>query len=202
MHTLVQFCTQSWLSSFHNDVWWRQLLPAAKHPPWDQNKWKGKFLKVISALYPFPEYETWGGCQRLDAHVDMVLEEEPDDVRDVRNWLRLLGNAADFRANRRGKYEEAERMLRRGLETAGKGFSKDLDVMCPLREHLIDVLDDQGKYQEAEQRCQQLLRASKRANGNENNRTLETMGMLAWVSTRQGKYDEVSTWVDNLSRPV
>lgn len=153
MHPSVQFCTQSWLSSSHDDVWWRQLRSATMHPSWDQNKWKWKFFHVIAGLYPASTFKTWRECERLDAHVDMALEAEPDDVTDLRSWLTLLVNVANFRVNRRAKYDEGERMLRRGLEIAGKSFSKELDVMYPFLEGLVGVLHKQGQYQEAEQRC-------------------------------------------------
>ncbi|KAJ4179577.1 hypothetical protein NW767_014589 [Fusarium falciforme] len=59
MHALVQFYTRVWLSS-----------------SCDTQRWEGKFLKVMSELYPSGEYKNWAICQCLDPHVEVVVKKE------------------------------------------------------------------------------------------------------------------------------
>ncbi|WAO96033.1 NACHT domain-containing protein [Fusarium falciforme] len=92
MHTLVQFCTQLWLSSD------------------EMQRWKRAALQAMADQYPTGNYENWVKCQSLDPHIEGIVQEEPDDEEDALKCARLLYNAGWYRLMR-GKYEEAEDIL-------------------------------------------------------------------------------------------
>ncbi|KAH6983308.1 P-loop containing nucleoside triphosphate hydrolase protein [Ilyonectria sp. MPI-CAGE-AT-0026] len=132
MHALVQFCTQLWLSVV------------------DTQRWKRKFLKVISDLYPPGIYENWMKCQRLDPHIDSIITEQPSNSEDVLRWTRLLTNAGQYRWMK-GMYEEAKEMSQRAVEIRERLLGREHPHTLGSVQILAGVLRDQGKYEEAEQ---------------------------------------------------
>ncbi|RSL64168.1 hypothetical protein CEP51_013189 [Fusarium floridanum] len=74
VHSLVQFCTRTWISMVDDAERWRQV-----------------FLRSMSRHFPSGAFETWPICQLLLPHIESVLEEKPPD-EDLQNWARLLAN--------------------------------------------------------------------------------------------------------------
>ncbi|KAH8669305.1 hypothetical protein BGZ61DRAFT_483478 [Ilyonectria robusta] len=174
MHTLVQFCTQVWLSSFSNI-----------------QQWKREFLKVISDQYPSGEYKNWPECKRLDPHIDKILKEEPNSTEDVLRWARLLTNAGSYRWMK-GIYKEAEEMNRRALETKERVLGREHPSTLTSINNLATVLQDQGKYEEAEQMNRRALDASEKVLGREHPSTLTSVYNLAYLFHRQTRFSEAA----------
>ncbi|KAM6516645.1 hypothetical protein FALCPG4_014823 [Fusarium falciforme] len=172
MHALVQFCTRVWLSSFC-----------------DTQRWEGKFLKVMSELYPSGEYENWATCQCLDPHVEVVVKKERRERKEVLRWARLLTNIGWYRWMR-GRYEEAEQMHRRALDGCEKVLGREHPDTLTSVSNLASVLQSQGKYAEAELMNRRVLEGSEKVLGGEHPDTLTSVNNLGLVLQYQGKYEE------------
>ena len=61
------------------------------------------------------------------------------------------------------------------------------------RNDLAELLDDEGKYAEAEAECRQIIGLEEKMLGPENSVTLNTRGNLAVALIGQGKLEEAQT---------
>ncbi|KAF7551854.1 hypothetical protein G7Z17_g4689 [Cylindrodendrum hubeiense] len=91
MHSLVQFCTQAWLSKFD-----------------ESRRWKKLFLSLASKNFPDGEFETWEQCQTLLPHFQSLLKEEPTQESDRLIWSELLTRMSRY-MRIRGDFYKAEK---------------------------------------------------------------------------------------------
>ena len=175
MLSLVQFCTQVWLSSFDNAQIWRQ-----------------KFLQILSVEYPPGHYENWTECRMLDAHIEIVLAEEPKDQKDANDLARLLTNAGLYRGSQ-GMHNGAVLILRKAIRIREALLGMEHSDTLVSVGFLGLVLGLQGKYQEAEAAHQRTLNGRRKALGEEHPDTLGSLSSLALVLWSRGKYREAET---------
>lgn len=107
MHSLVQFCTQRWLSTFSDLVQWKSL-----------------FLRLASKYFPDGNFETWATCQILLPHIQAVLNEQPLDEPDVLHWASLLTNASWYMVQT-GDYSGAETTVQKSIDTRKRVLGAD-----------------------------------------------------------------------------
>jgi tetratricopeptide (TPR) repeat protein len=173
MHTLVQFCTQVWLSSFS-----------------DAQRWNQSFLALIAREFPYPDFKNWAKCQQLLPHVESLYNSELSGDQSAHEWAKVLNYAARYMQTALGKYDEAEKLNRRALE----GYEKELGAQHPGTlmsvSNLASVLQDQGKYDEAERLNRRALEGREKELGAQHPHTLTSVDNLAGVLQDQGKYDE------------
>jgi tetratricopeptide (TPR) repeat protein len=176
MHALVQFCMRAWLSSFG-----------------DTEKWSYSFLALMASEFPDPEFENWAKCQQLLPHVELLYKSEPSNDQSMREWAKVLDNAARYIRTAQGKYDDAEKLNRRVLEET----EKELDAQHPLIlmsvGNLASVLESQGKYDEAEELNRRALKGWEMSLGVQHPDTLGSASNLAYVLRFKGKYDEAET---------
>lgn len=67
MHGLVQLATRNWLKSTGA-----------------MEKWKRRFIDILSTEFPSVEYENWRTCQRLFPHVRSAALQRPESRTDLR----------------------------------------------------------------------------------------------------------------------
>ena len=173
MHPLVQYCTQTWLAAMSTSEDWRR-----------------EFLRAMSRLYPSGEYENWGDCGELEPHIAAIVQERrPEEDGDAEWWAILLHNAAWYRF-RRGRYTEAESMLRRAFETILALYGpEDHDTLASMQS-LALVCTELGKIDEAEPLMRQNLETSERLLGEEHPHTLRSMHSYAGVLHDLARFDE------------
>ncbi|KAJ3543777.1 hypothetical protein NM208_g3397 [Fusarium decemcellulare] len=172
IHDLVQVYIQTWLSS----------LGGAQ-------RWRTEFLRVISEEYPPGDRENWGACQQLEPHAEMIIQEQPVAREDVIRWCKLVHNVGWYRA-KRGRYQEAEAMIRRALEARGSVLGQDHpDTLCSMN-NLGLVLLYQGMYEEAEVVHRGVLEIRKTTLGSEHPSTLGSMNNLGVVLRSQKRHAE------------
>ena len=172
MHALVQFCTQVWLATFD-----------------DKERWRCKFLNIISSQYPFGVVENWTICRKLDPHIETAIEACPKAEADIMSWCALLHNAAGYRDSN-GRHGEAEEMNRRTLEARRNILGEVHPDTLGSMNNLASVLQAQGKHGEAEEINRRTLEARKTILGEEHPDTLASINNLAWVLQAQGKHSE------------
>ncbi|HKI20866.1 MAG TPA: tetratricopeptide repeat protein, partial [Isosphaeraceae bacterium] len=97
--------------------------------------------------------------------------EHPEPLASQHNLARVLGD--------QGKLNEAETMLRRGLEIELRLFGSENPSPLITQNSLSKVLGDQGKIDEALRLCRQTLRSQQQLLGPENPSTLKTQKNLA-----------------------
>jgi tetratricopeptide (TPR) repeat protein len=171
MHRLVQFATGRWLESYG------QL-----------DLWRRKFLKIMSATFPTGDFEHWDICQRLFPHAEVVGAQEPADEDSLREWSRILTNAAWY-AWAKGMYGVAEKAVKRAISARERVLGKEhLGTLLSVGIFAL-VLQDQGKYEAAEEMNRRALKGREKALGKEHPDTLASMSTLAGILQDQGKYE-------------
>ena len=172
MHQLVQFCTRVWLSSFSNIERWRQ-----------------KFLMLMSREFPVGEFENWPKCQKLLPHVESIFSYEPANKGSLKEWARVLTNVAWYMWMK-GSYKAAEDIVVKAVSIRERILGREDSNTLVSVSVLALVLKYQGKYEEAEQINRRALEGYEKALGKEHPSTLTSVNNLALVLQYQGKYEE------------
>jgi hypothetical protein len=127
MHSLVQFCTRVWLSTFGQ-----------------AEKWRLRSLQVMSREFPEGKYENWLRCEKLIPHVESLARDEPEGNEDGRDWVTLVTNVAWFR-QMKGGHREAEEMARAAVRVGERVFGIEESLTHAAINVLGDVLLCDGR---------------------------------------------------------
>jgi tetratricopeptide (TPR) repeat protein len=170
MHSLVQFCTRVWLSTFGQaECWGRQFVEAMSR----------EFPE-----YPWRKPDDWALAEKLIPHVELVVTDKPRDDRATEHWATLAANVAWY-WRQKGSYGIAEKMARIAIRVVGAEFLTHFGGMV-----LAVVLDDRGEYEEAEQLSRAALARREEVLGKDHHDTLMGVHVLAEVLRSQAKYEE------------
>jgi tetratricopeptide (TPR) repeat protein len=175
MHQLVQFCTRIWLSSVDDVEIWRQ-----------------RFCRLMSSEFPVGEFENWPKCQQLLPHVEPLFSYEPADEGLLREWARLLTNAAWY-MSMKGSYKAAEDTIVKAISTRERILGQEHPGTLASVSLMASVLRYQGKYEEAELMDRRALEGKEKVLGKMHPNTLTSVNNLALVLRRQGKYEEAES---------
>lgn len=195
IHPTVHSSARMWISSITTVPQWR-IWP--RQPQKDEEAWKRTLLHVFALEYPDPhELSSQRVCQRLDPHIDSIIEKEPRDRSCFRKWGRLLHDLALYRC-KAGRNQEAEQLLQRLLEANRRILGPEDPSTLLGMQCLGTVLSRGEKYKEAEEVQKCCLKARQRLSGPEHPSTLFAMNSLALTLTTQGRFKEA----DDLCRTV
>lgn len=172
MHVLVQFCTQAWLSSLD-----------------DLEAWRCKYMRIMSAVYPFGEFENWVTCRKLQPHVQQAIQMRPAAQADIWSWAKLLKNVAAFHYYT-GEPKEAETLVRLMVETKAELLGSKNNSTLDSMSVLAAVLLSQEKLDEAEVICRQTLDARMQLAREDHPDVLVDQAHLASVLRAQGNLGE------------
>ncbi len=113
------------------------------------NLWIGRTLKQVARVFPFPTHENRDVWTVYLPHTKYVLsfQEYPGDYEE--SLRSLLGDVAEC-FSITGKYTESERIYRQTVELTEKMLGVDHPSTLGSMNNLADVLQEQGKYAEAE----------------------------------------------------
>ena len=132
--------------------------------------------------------------QETTRHVEAWVEANENILQDSYETIltmprRSIGLFASLYQSQ-GRYEEAGRLYRRGLEGWEEKLGpKHPDTLATV-EGLALVYRSQGRYEEAERLCQRVLEAREEKLGPKHPHTLRTVQNLAVVYWNRGRYEE------------
>jgi tetratricopeptide (TPR) repeat protein len=172
MHRLVQLSMRKWLEAN------KQL-----------NKWTKESIRVLIAVFPSGDYETWVDCQVLFPHAREVISHVTGNAEDMLNQAKIAFSTGWY-LYLRGEYKTAEKVVRMSVKTREKVLGPEHPDTLATVNHLGSVLERQGKYEEAEAMHQRALKAREKVLGPEHPDTLASVNYLGFVLERQGKYKE------------
>ena len=147
IHRLVQLSTQQWLEIQG------QL-----------ERWKQEYISKMCRALPTGDYQNWSTCQRLFPHAEAAVGHRPTDKRALKEWAYILNNAGWY-AWTQGKYTAAGRMARKAVATRQDVLGAEhLDTLMSLS-ILASILQDQGKYEQAEEMNRRALEGREKTLG-------------------------------------
>ncbi|KAF6781660.1 Kinesin light chain 5 [Colletotrichum sojae] len=191
MHSLVQFCTRSWISEFGDPARWSRL-----------------FVKLAADHFPSGAYETWGTCQSLLPHIEPVLSRKRKGQGDILDWAELLTKVCWYMFML-GEYSRAEMLGEEAVNARKNALGPDnpstLTSMANLAstyrnqgrwkeaeelEHgnLASTYRNQGRWKEAEELNVRVMETRKTVLGEEHPDTLTSMANLASTYSNQGRW--------------
>ena len=171
MHPLVQFCTRIWLSQF--DI---------------IERWRRKFLHVISKEFPSGVFENWPTCQKLLPHTESILKEVPSK-EGLEDWTDLVTNVAWYMW-KKGSYKTAEEMSRKAVDLMGKIRGQEAPATLTSITVLAETLQDQFKFEEAEQNYRCAIKGREKVLGRQHPDTLAAVHGLAGLLKRRDELAE------------
>ncbi|KAM0257342.1 hypothetical protein ACHAQJ_004429 [Trichoderma viride] len=174
MHSLVQFCTQVWLSESNGG---------------DFARLKSLFLSLSAMHFPDGTFETWAKCQILLPHMGSLLYEQPIDETDILDWSQLLTNISWYMLMI-GDNSGAERTAQKAANSRKRILGDEhLDTLRSMS-NLSSVYWKQGRWAEAELLEVQVMDLRKRVLGGEHPDTVKSMANLASTYFSQGRFTE------------
>ena len=172
MHSLVQFCTQIWLSNSD-----------------DMARWKTLFLRLASTYFPEGFFENWATCQLLLPHIQSVLNEKPSDELDILTWCKILHNASRY-MQALGDFSKAERILPRVVQERKRLLGDDHLETLESMSLLAHVHHSQGRFEEAEKLQLLIFQIGKIKFGADHDIVISNMGSLVIIYREQGRLEE------------
>lgn len=151
--------------------------------------------RVYDALGLFPKAESLFS-RAVDIRVRVLGPENADTLEAQA----LLG----WEISRRGRYAEAEKLLRQALSKSQR-LPGTSDVTVGLLFHLSSTLSEEGQFPEAEKLAREALNESRRVKGPEDRETIRVMYNLCAILGDEGQYAEsekLNREVLDLSRRV
>lgn len=151
-----------------------------------RQQWSEAVLKAVNHVFPLGVFETWANCENLLSQVlacYTIIEEYGITLQEGVDLLQRAGGYLYMR----GRYEQAELLLKKGLEISQK-FENPTE-MHSLFHILSASYFDQGKYEEAEELCLEILNYQKQT-GIEDSDSPAILANLAMIYQYQGKKKE------------
>ncbi|KAJ4290127.1 hypothetical protein N0V88_006634 [Collariella sp. IMI 366227] len=171
MHGLVQLSTRRWLEAFGQ-----------------QETFKQQCIERMAASFPTGEYENWGTCRGLFAHVQVALDYQPSEDT-VEKWARLLHNGGWY-AWSQGRYVVAQEMLGKARKVCEKKLGReDMATLASISMFAM-VQKDRGRWEEAEKLFVRVMETRKTKLGADHPSTLTSMANLASTYRNQGRWEE------------
>ncbi|KAH6989185.1 kinesin light chain 3 [Ilyonectria sp. MPI-CAGE-AT-0026] len=172
MHSLVQFCTRSWISEFGDPARWSRL-----------------FMKLAADHFPSGAFETWGTCQSLLPHVDPVLSSKARCQGDILDWAELLTNVCWYMLMI-GEYSRAEMLGGQAAQARKNALGPDHPSTLTSMANLASTYRNQGRWEEAEKLEVEVIETRKTKLGADHPDTLIGIGNLASTYRNQGRWEE------------
>ncbi|KAF4445315.1 kinesin light chain 3, partial [Fusarium acutatum] len=172
MHSLVQFCTRSWISEFGDPARWSRL-----------------FMKLAADHFPSGAFETWTVCQTLLPHVEPSLRSKPREETSVANWAKVLTNVSWYMLMV-GEYSRAEMLADAAVQARRRILGPDHPSTLASIANLASTYRNQGRWEEAEKLDVEVMEARKVKLGPDHPDTLISIANLASTYRNQGRWEE------------
>lgn len=154
-----------------------------------QQQWKQRTVLSLNAAFPSLEFANWPSCERLLPHVlrciSWIESEQPEMLRGA-----PVLHRAGLYLYERGRYKEAEPLLKQALTTCEQQFGMDHPITAMVLNSLALLYERQGRYTEAEPLLIRALETYEQYLGAEHPETANNLNNLAGLYQSQGRYTE------------
>ncbi len=169
MHKLVQSFVKEWLERVG-----------------ELERWKEKYLEIMSEAFPKDPYQDWAKCKALFPHAILAPNYRPARIGCLELYTTLLQNTSLF-AKVIGNYDVAETMSKSALSCCQTmlGFNDPLTLACT--QNRASVLQRRGKYKAAEDMIRLVYDERVKALGPTHS---DTLAALTAISSSQDMVEE------------
>jgi tetratricopeptide (TPR) repeat protein len=158
----------------------------------ERKQWTQQVVEALSAVFPevlpSTEYATWKQCERLLPHALLCLQRA--GAADESLALASLAYRVAQYLRTRGRYTEAEPLLRRALQIREQAQGPEHPDVARVLNYLAVLYWSQGRYTEAEPLYQRALQIREQAQGPEHLDVAISLNNLADLYLECGRYAE------------
>ena len=177
MHRLVQVSMKHWLESYG-----------------ELERWKGKYLMILSGAFPTDPYANLAESQALFPHAEVAMDYQPTELEYLVHYTRILGNASLY-ATATGRHEVAEDMSKSALRCCKTLLDQKYSLTLPCALNLALIVQRQGEYKMSEDMIRSVYEDSEKVLGPEHPDTLTSASILVSALRLQGKLVECQNLV-------
>jgi tetratricopeptide (TPR) repeat protein len=119
-------------------------------------QWANRAVLAVNQVFPYGEFDTWPHCERLLSHAlacVRLIEQEQIASQEAARLLNQTGNYL----MQRGRYSEAEPIMRRTVAMCEQMLGADHPLAASSLSNLAALYQEQGKYDQAEALAQRAL---------------------------------------------
>ena len=171
------------------------LVQASVHYWLEQSSEKadyaGQALQLLAEEFPNGEHEHRESCESMLAHAQAVLCHKYTSENDMRHRAALLYNVGWFNW-RQGRYVSAYQAASESYNIYQEGAGDIATTTLDSLSLLGSVLQDQGKYEAAEEMNRRALEGREKVLGVEHPDTLTSVYNLAYLFHHQQRYNDAS----------
>jgi tetratricopeptide (TPR) repeat protein len=154
-----------------------------------QRSWAERTVRMLSSVFPEPEFENWPDCERLLPHAlrgDNYVVSYDFEFPAAANLLQNAG----YYLHQRAQYAEAELLYQHALVIREKVAGPEHRDTADSLTKLAWLYEDQGEYTKAEPLSMRALAIKERALGPEHPDTATSLDSLAKIYRDQRRYAE------------
>ena len=155
----------------------------------DYERWKRRAACIVAQAYPPLEFAHWSTHERLLPHA-LVCARWVEEGPIFSQFAADLLTSAGIYLSARGRYREAEPLLKRALSIVEQRFGSSHSRMASNLQHLAALYRKQGKYAEAEPLFLRALSIYEREPGISQSEVAISLINLATLYQDWGKYKE------------
>jgi hypothetical protein len=148
--------------------------------------WAERVVRALDAAYPWPEFENWELCERLQPNARVASELTRTYKLESAESGRLFNEAGYF-AWERGDYASAKLLIELALEIIESVRGSEHPNTLSSRNNLAEILYDLGDLAGARKLHEQTLEARERVLGSEHPDTLISRNNLAEILYNLGE---------------
>ena len=149
------------------------------------DKWKTRYIKILSSILPEDLYGEWSKCGQLSPHVDTALAYRPVDKQFLHHWTDVVFHAAEY-AKATGNYDRAKQLHLQVLEEVEKALGEKHSTTFASIDKLGLVYLYKGEFNAAEAMIRRALEGRQELLGLEHPDTKTSYNNLAIVLCERG----------------
>ncbi len=154
-----------------------------------QRQWKQRTVLALNAAFPSGKFTNWPICERLLPHALYCAAWIEQEQLEIPEGTRLLNQAGHYLIER-GRYEEAEPLLKLALAMMEQQLGAEHVGITAYLNNLATLHEMRGRYEEAELLLKRALTIKEQQLGVEHLSTLGSLSNLALLYQRQGRYEK------------
>ena len=154
-----------------------------------QRQWAAQVVEAITAVFPEPEFENWGQCDRTISQAQATTKLIADYDLASKTAVLLLSRTG-FYYDKQGRYGQAEPLFQYVLAMTKRLLGDEHPDVATSLHNLASLYDKQGRYGQAEPLYQDALAMTQRLLGDEHPDVAQSLNNLAGLYDKQGQYGE------------
>lgn len=159
----------------------------------ERTRWCKQTIQALDATFPEVITLVWPQCERLLAHV-LVVINSPEDETECGELGRCLRKAAVYLYGR-AQYEKAESLFQRAIQITQRQQDPDPAELPLLLNGLAQLFIRQGKYTQAEPLLQQALQLIDDQLDSDPSLKWITFNNLGQIALQEGKYAQAELFI-------